>query len=220
MLAPTEAVGDADRRLLVWGVRAAVALGCLEAAAQFASFGLGIGRGALDSSTDGGIFGALTPVLLVGTIGLALLVAATSARLRLPALGCGVFVAGILVTEVADPPHQFLVAVPCALGAFAFLWRLADAGRASGGGLIRIGCVVLALAFTVHALGVRLLSELGQGADTWAYQVKVVTKHGGELAGWTLVAVGLVAVLLSERRRRGVGSRSVAESAGSLYPFG
>jgi hypothetical protein len=212
-------VGGVERRLLAWGGGAAVALGCLEAAGQFASFGLGIARGALDSSTDGGIFGALTLVLLAGTIGLALLVGATSARLRLPATGCGLFVTGVLVTEVADPPHQLLVAVPCVLGAFAFLWRLAGDARSDGARLVRAGCVVLALAFAVHAAGARLLSRLGQGGDTWVYQVKVVTKHGGEITGWALVVAGLSAICLAERRRR-AGRETPPGLVRSLYPFG
>ena len=69
------------------------------------------------------------------------------------------------------------------------LWRL-SAGSPERL-VVRIGAVTLAVSFGIHVFGPHVLSALGLGASTWAYQTKVALKEGTELAGWLLVLAGI-----------------------------
>jgi hypothetical protein len=52
---------------------------------------------------------------------------------------------------------------------------------------------LLTLSFLLHVLGPRLLVDLGMGDYTgFAYQAKATVKHATEIAGWFLVALGLL----------------------------
>ena len=55
------------------------------------------------------------------------------------------------------------------------------------------GILLLIFSFLLHLFGERLLLVLGVSNTTGlAYQVKAVVKHGTEVAGWLLIALGLL----------------------------
>jgi hypothetical protein len=76
----------------------------------------------------------------------------------------------------------------------------------SGGSRFRLigaGLLLLAFSFFLHVFGPRLLLDLGLSDSTgWAYQVKAVVKHATEVAGWFMVALGLLGPGLRERFRK------------------
>jgi hypothetical protein len=78
---------------------------------------------------------------------------------------------------------------PILVALCACLWRL-SAGRPQRV-LVRAGIVTLVISFAIHVFGPHVLTALGLGASSWAYQVKVALKEGTELAGWLLVLAGL-----------------------------
>ena len=53
------------------------------------------------------------------------------------------------------------------------------------------GLVILAVAFLIHLSAKPVLHRLGVVEDSWASQITGMAKHGGEVAGWLLVALAL-----------------------------
>jgi hypothetical protein len=174
---------------LAWGVRALVCVLAVAAtAAQLVDFGVyGQRVRLLDMMTHRGIFGVVSlAVLAVAACACVLLRRRSFAAL-------GAILAFLFMLRIAQPPHVLVLSLPATAAAFVLLWRAplpAPVRR-----LVREGCIVLIAAFVVHGLGEKLVAELGYGPDTWAYQIKAVIKHSGELAGWALVAAGLVLAL-------------------------
>jgi hypothetical protein len=187
-------------RIAGWGLRAALLLGGAAALSQLAAFRFDADPSLLDSSADGGLFGALGVVVFAGAVGAALLVALSRPALRRTALPCAVLLGAVFALEVANVPHSRAIAAPLGAGAIVLLLRLGRADETAAR-LLRAGCAVLVVAYLGHALGAWLVSKLDQGPDSWAYQVKAVVKHAGELAGWTLVLAGLAALLVRRGAR-------------------
>lgn len=181
-----------------WGLRLAVALGAAAALAQLLAYRFDLARGVLDSSADGGIFGPLGIVVFGAAVAAAWLLALERSERRDETVACAVLLSAILGLEAADPPHAVVVAAPIGVTAVVLLLRLAPADEPAGR-LVRTGCVVVAVAFAVHAIGAWLVTELGQGSGSWAYQAKAIVKHAGELVGWTLVAAGLTSLWTTRR---------------------
>ena len=62
--------------------------------------------------------------------------------------------------------------------------------------------VLLGFSFALHAVGPQADaggSSAYLSTHTWAYQVTGMLKHGAELAGWILLAIGIVAGCLASR---------------------
>jgi hypothetical protein len=122
----------------------------------------------------------------------------------------GAILAFLFVLRIVQPPHVLLLALPASAAAFVLLWNAPLPGPARR--VVREGCVVLVAAFVVHGIGEKVVAELGYGPETWAYQIKAVVKHSGELAGWALVAGGLVLAL---PRRASAPRRAAVQEPGS-----
>ena len=100
-------------------------------------------------------------------------------------VGVLVVIRGLLVFNAA------LLAVPlaCIFGLLCWLtWR--DPGAARG--VVWAGLILMGTSLVLHQVG--LASDAGAANEsTWAYQIISIIKHGAELAGWTLLATGIVA---------------------------
>jgi len=59
--------------------------------------------------------------------------------------------------------------------------------------------LLLAFAFIVHLVGLKIVNMLGYRGHSWPAEIKAILKHGGELAGSSLIAAGVVAGCQSER---------------------
>jgi hypothetical protein len=101
-----------------------------------------------------------------------------------------------------------VLGLPFVAVALILLWRVGGETRP----LIRAGCLLLIASFAIHVLEVR---SLGGSLDpeTWAYQLRCLAKHDAELAGWVLIAGGLLSVARGTRVRERSALRRPATSA-------
>jgi hypothetical protein len=94
-----------------------------------------------------------------------------------------------LHTQVDDMSWGKALYAPILAALGVCLWRLS--ARSEQRLVVRAGIVTLVISFAIHVFGPHVLSAIGLGASTWAYQIKVALKEGTELAGWLLVLAGL-----------------------------
>jgi hypothetical protein len=198
---------SARKRIAVWGLRLGVFLGVLSAVAQVIAYHYGIRDHMLDSSSDNSVVGALTALVLAVTVATAWLLAFTRRGPQLFLLA--VCLSVLLSFELAHPPHRVAISTPFGAIAAVVLWRL-GASDPLARRLLRVGVVVLAVAFVGHSFGSWLVDRRGLGPDSWLYQLKAIVKHSGELAAWTLIGSGLAVLRLGQPLKedvRQVGAR-------------
>jgi hypothetical protein len=99
-------------------------------------------------------------------------------------------------------PHWLVFYLPVLAATFV---AAAAVARGLSPRCVRLAATGLALligSFALHQYGEWLLYHLG-GSDTgWLFQVKAVVKHGLEVAGWLLIALGLAVGLREHDRLR------------------
>jgi hypothetical protein len=200
-------------RLIAIGLAATTAVVLAGVVAQLVGYGPLHGRvEALDSSSDGGLFGivgdiSVTAAALAAWITLARVRPVSSAAVALPPLLT--FLAVDKATRLHDHIPGWL-AFYLPLLAATFVCVLAVARRLSRRcvQLAMTGLALLAGSFLVHQYGEWLLHHSGTFGIAWARQVKAAVKHGSEVAGWFVVAVGLAAGIRDrDERSHGVGTR-------------
>jgi hypothetical protein len=194
-------------RLITVGIAAVSGVVVAGTAAQLVGYGFFHGRvSALDSASDGGLFG------LVGDISIATAtVAAWIVLLRVrPVSVAMVALPPVLTFLTLDKifrlhdhlPHWLVFYLPVLAATFA---AVAAVARRLSPRCVRLTAVGLALligSFALHLYGEWLLYHVG-GSDTgWMFQVKAVVKHGLEVAGWFLIALGLAVGLREHDRLR------------------
>jgi hypothetical protein len=167
----------------VWG---ALALSIGNVVAQTVDFGVfDLRYQALNSNTHASIFGAVSLV----ACGLAVAVSFAVARKhdRPAALLLPFALAVVLALRVWRPPHVLFLALPFTTISLVMLWR-EGAGRDQT--FIRAGCSLLILSYVFHGLD----SAATLDPKSWWYQIWSLAKHDAELAGWILVAGGLISI--------------------------
>jgi hypothetical protein len=193
--------------ILVLGLVFAVALVLAGAVAQIIDYELSLRSKVLDWDTHRSLFGALSLLASFAVATCAFCLARVT-RSRETSLLAGVLVL-IFVLRVVHPSNVLLISIPFLGAASVLLWRLrGDAGR----GEVRVigaGLVLLACSYVIHLGGAAALAQAGDGTVAWADQTRIILKHATELAGWMLVATGLLAMAADgSRRRRSVGASS------------
>jgi len=179
--------------IALWGLTLAVVLALAAAAAQLIDFGVyGLRIHLLDMSTHASVFGVISVLALIAAGAAAIELAANRRTCTRWSCVLPLLLAVLLALRVIHPAHVLVLALPFAVATFAALWWHVGAPGSRARRLVRVGCVVLIGSYAVHAVGTTVVSALGYGAATWPYQVKLVIKHSGELAGWAIVATGLV----------------------------
>jgi hypothetical protein len=192
-------------RLIKAGIVAVTAVVLAGTAAQLIGYGLFHGRvPALDSASDGGLFG------LVGDISIATAaVAAWAVLVRVrPLRAATVALPPLLSFLTVDKlvrlhdhiPHWLLFYLPVLAATFVAVAVVARRLSPRCLRLTAIGLVLLIGSFGLHQYGEWLLHQLGGSDGGWMFQVKAVVKHGLEVAGWFVIALGL-AVGLREHDR-------------------
>jgi hypothetical protein len=198
------------------GVAAIVVIVAAGSAAQLIDFGFyDLRIAALNSAADGGVFGVVGDLSLSAAALAAWLVlvrtrdqAATT--IVLPPLLT--FLAVDKTMHLHDHiPHWLVLYLPLLGVTFAVLASVARRLPVPESRLIWTGLVLLAASFVLHQYGERLLQVFDASVTGWAYQIKAVVKHGAEVAGWLLVALGLGAGTRGRRPRVGSGPRRPAE---------
>jgi hypothetical protein len=198
-------------RLIAVGIAGTTGIVLAGTAAQLIGYGLFHGRvPALDSASDGGLFG------LVGNISIAAATLAawivllrvrprSIAMVALPPLLSFLTIDRIL--RLHDHiPSWLLFYLPVLAGTSVAI--VATARRLSPRclQLTAIALVLLVGSFLIHEYGEWLLFHLGGSTTGWMYEAKAVVKHGLEVAGWFLIALGL-AVGLREHDHSGVSTK-------------
>jgi hypothetical protein len=186
---------DRRDRVRTAGIGAIVAIVAAGGAAQLVNYGLHLHAGVLDSGGDGGAFG------VVGDVALALATLAavgvwgglrgvSPAAAVLPVLLAFLAVDKILRLHdhVAGWPLYY---APLLLAAFYALVTVARHLTGPHARLIGVGLAMLVVAFVLHVTARAVLDLLQVGENSWAAQTKGAVKHGAEVAGWLLVALGL-----------------------------
>jgi hypothetical protein len=135
----------------------------------------------------------VSPAAVLVAVGASALLARGSRRWSIRALPVALAIVLVLASDhlgKSVPHWQILLLPPLGL-TLAVLWHVAANLHPSTGRVLRTGCLLLVIAFGLHVFGAPFLRYIGVGVDTWAYQVKVALKEGGEISGWMLVAFGL-----------------------------
>lgn len=103
----------------------------------------------------------------------------------------GALVAGLVVLRALTTFNAAVLAAPLAcvlVLVFWLTWRDAPLPRAT----VWSALVLMTISLLLHKVG--LAADASTASDyTWAYQVTGMVKHGCELAGWTLLATGILA---------------------------
>jgi hypothetical protein len=184
------------KHLIAAGIAATGAVVLAGTAAQLIDYGFLDGRvAALDSATDGGIFG------VVGDVSLALATAAAwnvLIRMR-PVTAATVALPPILTFLTIDKafrfhdhiPHWIMFYLPLLAAVFVAAVSIARRLSSRCFRVIAIALAMLAGAFLINRSGDWILREVGGWDNGWMWQVKAVVKHGLEVAGWLLMALGL-----------------------------
>jgi len=150
---------------------------------------------ALDARSDGGVVGAIGDVALAAAAVAAWILAARVRSARLVPVVLAVLLTFLAADKVVglhdDIPHWLAFYLPVLLATFICLVAVGR-GPAGMDRLIGTGLALLAFSFLLHLFGERLLLGLGAGNTTGlAYELKAVVKHGTEVAGYLLIALGL-----------------------------
>jgi hypothetical protein len=199
------------------GVVATILVVLAVSAAGLIDHGFDLNIPALDSASDGGVFGALVDVGVGAAAASAWLVVARARSARSIATVLAVLLTFLAVDQVfglhGHVPHWLAFYLPLLLASFVCLVAIArglpglprvrtvqGAADTVVERLVGAGLVVLVFSFLLHLFGERLLADLGASSPAgWAYQVKAVVKHGTEAAGWLLIALGLLRLGLPGR---------------------
>jgi hypothetical protein len=147
--------------------------------------------GALNSNVDSSVFGRLSLAAEIAMACAAVLRGFESEQ-RTRWFGLAAIAAALVGVRAAFPGSAMIVAAPVAV-VFILVWSLTsnDPGRART--IVRLALCLLAFSFVVHVVGLKVVNSLGYDGNSWPYQVKSLLKHGSELAGWTLLATGILA---------------------------
>jgi hypothetical protein len=208
--------GERKGRHVRAGVAAIVVIVAAGTAAQLIDYGFyDLRIAALNSAEDGGVFGVVGDLSLSAAALAAWLVLVrtrerTATTFLLPPLLT--FLAVDKAMHLHDHiPHWLVLYLPLLGLTFAALVSVARRLPAPESRLVWSGLVLLAVSFVLHQYGDQLLQSFNASITGWAYQIKAVVKHGAEVAGWLLVALGLVAGTEGRRPRVGPGPSRPAE---------
>lgn len=200
--------GSTADRVIAAGVALALALVVAQVVSQIVDFTVyDLRISALDSDSHASIFGIMS---LVATFAMAL--AAGFRGLRSDHRGrwllLAAVVAPLVAVRAALPDSAAAFAAPCA-AVFVLVWSLTSNDPARARAVVRLSLYLLAFSFVVHIVGLPIVHALGYAGNSWPYEVKALLKHCTELAGWILLAVGVLAGMrLAPDHRLGAHSSS------------
>ncbi len=156
---------------------------------DFQVYGLRIA--VLDSDTHASIFGVASLVAQAAAAAAAAVRGVHAVR-RAGWFLLAAILALLLVVRAVLPDDPPLLVVPLAF-VCAMVWSLTTTDPARTRRIVRAALALLAFSFVVHIVGLKIVEALGYGYRSWAYELKGLLKHTTELAGWILVATGLLA---------------------------
>ena len=180
------------KRVVVVGLLVTIALVVLQAATQAIDFGFfNLRIWALNCDKRYSIFGVVSLFAQLAVATGSVWRGCSGDSHRRAWLGLGALVFVLIIIRGLTTFNAKVLALPLACVFLLLIWLTRrDPGLARAA--VWSGLILLA--------GSLLLHKVGLGADdstasdfTWAYQIDSMLKHGAELAGWALVASGIVA---------------------------
>jgi hypothetical protein len=192
---------DRMRRVIVAGLLVTSTMVALLAVSQLINFAVFDMRlGAFDTDSHSSVFGVVS--LLAQAVAAAAIVWRGSRveghRWAWRLLGA--LVAGLVLVRTLTTFNAATVAAPlaCVFWLLCWLtWREPGAART----VVWVALVLMATSLVLHQVGLDA-DVLNYSNQSWAYQITAIVKHGCELAGWMLVATGIIAGIESRRRRK------------------
>ncbi len=186
--------GDRMKRVIVVGLLVTLAIVVLQAASQvidFSVFNLRIR--ALNSDKHDSLFGLASLLAQAAVAAACLWRSRRVERHRSAWFGLGALVGVLVLVRGLTSFNATVLALPlaCVFALVCWLtWR--DAGVARF--VVWAGLILMATSLLLHKVG--LAADTSTASDyTWAYQITGMLKHGAELAGWMLLATGIIAGL-------------------------
>ncbi|HET6865169.1 MAG TPA: hypothetical protein VFH80_04565 [Solirubrobacteraceae bacterium] len=177
--------------MLVAGIALALVALAAQVAAQIIDFTVyDLRIGALNSNVDSSVFGVVS---LAAEIAMACAAAwrGLESEHRGRWLVLAAIAAALVVVRAAMPGSAVTVAAPVAV-VFILVWSLTSNDPSRARTIVRVALFLLAFSFVVHIVGLKIVNSLGYDGNSWPYQVKSLLKHGSELAGWILLATGIL----------------------------
>jgi hypothetical protein len=183
--------------VLVAGLVATGVLLMLQAVTQAIDFGVfDLRIRALDCDNHASVFGIASLLAQAACAAACGWRGVRTHRRRWAWLCLGALVAGLVLIRGLTAFNATALAAPLAAVLWWLTWR--DPGVRL---VVWAGLLLMATSLLLHKVG--LDADASTASDyTWAYQLVGMVKHGAELAGWLLLATGVVAA--GERRSKGV----------------
>jgi len=188
----TSSTADWTRRVVGVGLLLTIALVALQAEAQaidFSVFNLRIW--ALNSDKHYSVFGVASLLAQLAVAAACVWRGYNVERHRRAWFGLGALVGGLILIRGLTTFNAAVLAVPLA-GVFLLLFWLTWRDPGSARAVVWSGLILLAASLLLHKVGLAADSSVANDY-TWAYQITGMIKHGAELAGWMLLATGIIA---------------------------
>jgi hypothetical protein len=180
-------------RVGVLSILVIVAAGTIAQLVDFGFYHLRIA--ALNSATDGGVFGVVGDLSLGAAALVAWLVLLRARNRGVPTIVLPPLLTFLAIDKVLHLhdriPHWLVLYLPLLTATFVVLASVARAMPALSRRLVGTALILLAVSFLVHQYGEQLLLAHGAPVNGWAFQIKAVVKHGAEVGGWLMVSLGL-----------------------------
>ena len=106
-------------------------------------------------------------------------------------LSLAALVCVLLVLRVANA-YNALMLLPLVAVIVVLFWRVTSDDPAPARAIVWGALLLLAFSFGMHAL-LPKVDSLSSAGNSWAFQIKAMLKHGAELSGWMLLAIGIAA---------------------------
>jgi hypothetical protein len=192
------AVAPRADRLVARGIAATIVVVVAGTTAQlvdYAAYDLRVH--ALNSNADGGVFGIVGDAALAVAACAAWLLAAVAHRHGAAIVALPPLLTFLAIDKAArlhdHVPHYVFLYLPVLTATFVTAVAVARQLPRRIPRVVGLGLVLLAGSYLLHQFGETLIEDLGASPDGWIHQVKAIIKHGAEVAGWMLIALGLAA---------------------------
>jgi hypothetical protein len=145
----------------------------------------------IDSNHHKSVFGAASLIAQAAAAGAIVLRAARPSPVRLAWILLGGLVALLVVIRALLKYHLWLLLGPVAVIFVLLCWLVSRDPRAVQMIVLR-SLILLVCSFALHVVGPT--ADTGHwGERSWIFQLIAIIKHGAELAGWILMATGMLA---------------------------
>jgi hypothetical protein len=180
------------KRVIVFGLLATGAMVGLLAASQLINFGVyNLRLRAFDSDYHTSVFGVVSILAQVAAAAVSGWRGTRLERHRWAWFALGALLAGLVVVRGLTHFNATALAVPLAC-VFCLVCWLTWRDHRGPQLVVWTGLALMVASLLLHKVG--LAADSSTASDyTWPYQILTVVKHGCELSGWMLIALGIAA---------------------------